>query len=450
MQSCWASVLRELLSDRAALYGVATKASQAMAGLVTAAFVLHYFSPGIQGFYYTFGTVLALQVFIELGLSAVINIFAAHEWSKLSLDQSGSIRGDPDALARLRALTRNVFRWYLIGGLLLLALLAIVGFWFFGTSPDSDAVSWKYPWLAMCLLASITFGMTPAWALLTGCGQLASLNAFRMAEVVIRSVVLWACVAWGASLWSAVAASAFSAGAGMAFLALRYRRFFATLLETSRRGEFNWRRDVAPIQVRFAISWLSGYFAFSLFTPAMFHFHGAEDAGRIGMTWALVGGLSGVSSTWLQVQAPKFAMMVARKQFEQLDRVAWRTTLIGTSIFLAGSGVGLGALLLLEAHRPEIAGRLLPLGPIVVFLGAEFLQQISMVQSTYLRSFKQEPFLKVSLASGFVTGIGTILLTPSMGAYGPATSYFLGIVIALAWGTAIFFRMKQRWTSTTA
>ena len=435
--------------DRAALYGVATKVAQGAAGLITAAFIVRYFSPAVQGFYYTFATVLALQIFLELGLSGVINIFAAHEWAKLSLDQDGAIRGDHNALGRLTSLTRHVFRWYLYGGLLLLVLLAFIGLWFFGTNQDAEVVSWRYPWLAMCLLAAITFFMTPAWALLTGCGQLASLNAFRMVEIAVRYGVLWACVASGASLWSVVVATVVSSVAGLIFLVLRYRRFFGTLLEKGTASDFNWRRDVAPLQTRYAIGWLGGYFAFSIFTPAMFHFHGAEEAGKLGMTWAIVSSLSGVAGTWLQVQAPKFAMMVARKEFRNLDRTAWRTTLIGALIFLAGSCVGLGLFLLLEVRRPEIAGRLTPVGPIVVFLVAGLLYQVSAVQSTYLRSFKEEPFVGISLVSGFVTGIGTILLTPSMGAYGPAVSYLMGMAIALLWGTSIFVRKRRIWTSPT-
>jgi O-antigen/teichoic acid export membrane protein len=159
-----------------------------------------------------------------------------------------------------------------------------------------------------------------------------------------------------------------------------------------------------------------------------------------------VSGLSGVSGAWLQVQAPKFAMMVARKEFGDLDHAAWRTTLIGVLVFLAGSCIALGGLLLLEAHRPWIAGRLTSFGSIVLFLIAELLHQVSMVQSTYLRSFKQEPFLGISLVSGFVIGVGTLLLTPAMGAYGPAVSYLLAITIALLWGTAVFVRKRRQWS----
>ena len=445
-----AQLLKEMITDRAALYGVATKVAQGAAGLVTALLIVRYFSPAVQGFYYTFANLLALQIFLELGLSGVITTFAAHEWAKLSLDRDGALQGEQHALSRLKSLAHKVWIWYLTGGLLLGALLVPLGLWFFSSQTDNEAVSWQYPWLAMSVIAVVNFVVAPAWALLTGCGQLATLNAFRLGETALRYGILWVSMAMGASLWSAVAALTGSTVVSCAFLVIRYRRFFGSLKRRVTRAELSWIGELAPLQARIAVSWISGYFAFSVFTPIMFHFHGAAEAGRMGMTWALIAGLSGIAGTWLQVQAPRFSVSVARKEFAALDYEARRTALISLLVFLLGGGVGLGALFVLEAYRPDIAVRFLPVGPLAVFLFAELLHQVSMVQSTYLRAFKKEPFLGVSVLSGIVIGGGTMVLTPSLGAFGPALSYLLGVTAALFWGTAIFASSRREWTLPTS
>jgi O-antigen/teichoic acid export membrane protein len=72
--------------------------------------------------------------------------------------------------------------------------------------------------------------------------------------------------------------------------------------------------------------------------------------------------------------------------------------------------------------------------------------QISSVQATYLRAFKQEPFLPLSVMGAVVIGLGTLLLTPSMGAFGAAVSYLMGMTVGLAWGTSIFMRYRKVWT----
>jgi O-antigen/teichoic acid export membrane protein len=431
------------LADRAAIYAATTRAIQGAAGLVTAVFIFLYFSPAEQGYYYTFSSLLALQIFVELGLSTIITTFAAHEWAKLSLDHAGAIGGDPRALSRLQSLARQVFLWYLIGAALLLPILAVAGGWMFTVHGDQTDIPWVMPWLAMCVLTFLAFVLTPAWAFLTGCGQLASLNAYKLIETVLRYAVLWICMSASASLWSLVGALAFTTVASYLFLAVRHRSFFSSVLSTSESDKVSWKHELAPLQIRIAISWLSGYFAFSLFTPAVFYFLGPERAGQMGMSWAIISGLSGVAGAWLQVQSPSFAMMVAKGEFAKLDKSGTITALIGPAVFSIGALVVVATLYALELQRSPLISRLLPLGAMAVFLLAEFLHQISMYQSTYLRAFKQEPFMYLSVTSSITIAAGTLLLTPRLEAYGPALGYLAGVTIALIWGTLIFTKHRR-------
>jgi O-antigen/teichoic acid export membrane protein len=431
------------LADRASLYGLATKAFQAGGGLVSAVLVLRYFSPEVQGYYYTFANVLALQVFVELGLSTVITTFAAHEWSKLSLAPDGSPQGDRIAADRLKSLTRKVAIWYALAALIILVGLPLIGLWFFAVPGASVDVQWWYPWITLCLVASINFVLTPAWAILLGCGQVVQVNAYRMVETVLRYATLWILIYSGASLWSAVGAAAAPTLAALGFLWLRYSRFLCSLLERGHEQEVRWRHELLPLQSRIALSWISGYFAFSLFTPAVFYFLGPAEAGRMGLTWAVISGLSGVAGTWLQVQTPAIAMLAAKKDFRALDGMIARTAAIAVVVFALGSIAALAGLAWSGAHYPHIAARFLPGGVIAIFLFAECLHQISMAQSTYLRAFKEEPFFALSMTSGAIIGTGTLSLTPAAGSYGPALSYLLGVFVALAWGTHIFIAKRR-------
>ena len=64
--------------DKAVFYGLLSKLWSLCSGPVTAIIIATKFTPEIQGYYYTFATILALQVFIELGLGKVILQFASH------------------------------------------------------------------------------------------------------------------------------------------------------------------------------------------------------------------------------------------------------------------------------------------------------------------------------------------------------------------------------------
>ena len=83
-------ILHKAEIDRPVFFGLLTKIWAVGAGLVTAFLIVKHFSPAVQGYYYTFASLLALQVFVELGLGTVLVQFAAHEWSRLSLTSTGA------------------------------------------------------------------------------------------------------------------------------------------------------------------------------------------------------------------------------------------------------------------------------------------------------------------------------------------------------------------------
>jgi hypothetical protein len=445
-----AAVFKNLFGNRAVLAGLLTRFIQGITGPITAILILHFFSPEVQGYYYTFGSLLALQIFVELGLSAIITTFAAHEWAALTIGSDGRITGDPPALARLAALAHLVLRWYLSAAAALLAILLAGGAWFFGVKTASNNVEWIAPWAVLCGFTALNFVMTPVWALLLGCGQIRQVNSYRLVESVLRSAVIWSSIALGAYLWSAALSSIAVVLAGTLFLTVRYRRFFASLIRAPAAQDWSWRKEIAPLQLRVGLSWLSGYFAFSMFTPVAFYFLGPSTAGQVGMTWAFVSGLSGLAATWIQVRSPEFGMLVAQRDFAGLDALARRTAWVGPLVCAGGGICGILALALLSGLRPDLAARFLPIGAVCLFVTAETFQQISMVQSTYLRAFKKEPFMWVSLGAGGIIGAGTLILTTLMGGYGSALSYLIGISVALLWGTIIFVRFRKEWTSSPA
>jgi O-antigen/teichoic acid export membrane protein len=439
--------IKDLLVETAAAWSAAGKIMQAVAAPVTAALILVSFSPTIQGYYYSFSSLLALQIFLELGLATVITTFSSHEWVRLRLDDSGRVVGNGQALRRLSGLALTSFRWYLVAGLILFGVLALGGTFFLSIRDEGASVGWQTPWLLLCAASVLTFSITPIWALLQGCGQISEVYRYKFVEVLAKSIVLWSCITAGAGLWSAGLTALFSALLAACFLWTRYRQFLASLLAGFESSfSVNWLREVFPLQWRVAVSWISGFFAFYLFTPAIFLFEGPEAAGQMGITWAIVSGISALASTFAQTRAPHFAHLVADRRFEELDRQAVQTGTIGVVLSLACGLAATGALLLAGMYWPNIASRFLPVGPVVLFLASDVLHQISVTQSTYLRAFRREPFMILSLAFGALVATGTILLTPTVGVTGPAISYVVAQIIGLAVATRIFVRARKEWT----
>jgi len=86
--------LREHLGlDKAIGYTILGRAWASLAGLVTVALIAHLLSPAEQGFYYTFGSLIALQIIFELGFSFVILQMASHERAHLTISEDDEISG---------------------------------------------------------------------------------------------------------------------------------------------------------------------------------------------------------------------------------------------------------------------------------------------------------------------------------------------------------------------
>ena len=72
--------LRRFLGlDRAIVFTIMARGWSSLAGLVTLLLIARFLTGAEQGYYYTFGSLVALQIVFELGFSLVILQMASHE-----------------------------------------------------------------------------------------------------------------------------------------------------------------------------------------------------------------------------------------------------------------------------------------------------------------------------------------------------------------------------------
>ena len=121
----WAGV------DRAVFFSNAAQMMRLVTGPMTMALVLHYLTPEIQGYFYAFSGVVAMQVFLELGFSQNILQFASHEFSKLRFTAAQTLEGDPVARSRLISLGRLAFGYYAVAAVIVLLAVGIGGHVYF-------------------------------------------------------------------------------------------------------------------------------------------------------------------------------------------------------------------------------------------------------------------------------------------------------------------------------
>ena len=437
--------LNRLEVDQATFYAVALRGWQLVAGLVSVLLISRCFSPELQGYYYTFYAVLALQTFFELGLQIVVLNAASHEWAGLSRDAQGRIVGQSAAYSRLVSLGRWIAWWYgAVSGLFVVAV-GCGGCWFFSRAPSPD-IAWLSPWLTLVLLSGMLLWTLPFSALLEGCNQVTTVNRFRLIQAVCANLVVWTAIAWGAGLWTAPATMAARLLCDLYLLGVHSRRFFGAFWRTPTGPTIDWRKEIWPMQWRLAVSGVVSYFEFFLYTPIMFHYRGDVVAGQMGMTWSLLMAMQAGALAWVQARAPLFGRLVARRDFRELDRVYFRLTTISVAVLALGAVIAESCVWGLHASGHPLAARLLPPLPTGAFLLAIVLYQLPHCQSIYLRAHKREPLLVANVIACLSIGLLVWLLGSHYGPTGAAGGYLAVVALfILPYKTYLWWRCRRDW-----
>jgi hypothetical protein len=434
--------------DRAVLFGLLSKVWSVLSGPVSALLITSFFSPALQGYYYTFATVLALQVFVELGLGTVTQQFASHEWAHLKLEKNGEITGDASALSRLISLTQISMKWFLIGSLITAVGLSIGGYIFFSNTNNYN-ISWRIPWISLSVLTAMNMLFTPIWSILEGCNQVVKLYIFRLIQTVLINISIWTSVVGGLGLWAASVSTIVSIFAAVLFIFLRYKIFFKTLLFNKSVGpSIGWKKDMLPMQWRIAVSWISGYFAFSFFTPILFKYQGPVIAGQFGMSWNIINALGGMAGAWLSPKIPTFAILAGKKNYMELDILFWKIVKIVSLIIFSLSVATLLLILMLPLiHNSlfiKLSSRLLSPLPFGILLMAQSLSVFSTPFPAYLRAHKKEPLMLLSVISGLLIGILTYFLGKKYSATGIALGYLSVLLLNVPTVILIWYRFRKK------
>lgn len=434
--------------DRAVGFALLGRGWGALAGIVTLGFLVHFLTPKQQGYYSTFGSFMALQVFFELGLSLVLMQFASHERAGLEWTPQRTLEGDSVAKARLASLLRRGMLWYGLMSLAVLALIYPVGMFYFrhyglGGAP----VDWQGPWLFLSVAVAGGLLFTPLWAVLEGSGLVAEVVAAQLVGGIINSLLFWLMLLLHWGLYAAPLGGLASTVWVIGWLAVRQRGFLRDLWGAARPGiEVRWREEIWPFQWKIALSWLSGYFIFRTFSPLLFALHGPVSAGQMGLSLSVTAAISAIALGWVTTKAAPFGSLVARRDWAQMDRMffpcLWQST---AALILEETGFWLLRLELHHIHH-RLDGRLLDPLPLGLLMGATVVSHIAAAQSIYLRAHKQEPFLLPSLLGGVLISLSSLLLCRPFGATGMMAGYLaVSLTVGLGLGTAIFVQKRRQW-----
>jgi hypothetical protein len=402
--------------DKAVGFGVINRMWSVLAGPLTILLISQYFSKEEQGYYYTFYSLIGLQVFFELGLLTVLAQFSAHEFAYLSWGPKGAVTGSEPHLDRLIDLLGKGFKWYTICAILLVTSLIPAGLLFFiqPTHIETTTLNWQLPWILTVIGVGCNLLLIPFYGIITGSGDIASIQKRELMGAITSSLIGWFVIACGGGLFAIPAVTSGSLIVGTVYLLKSkphlVKSAFSNAFGTLKSNHtVSWWGDVWPMQWKVALSWISGYFIFQLFTPVLFKYHGPIVAGQMGMTMAIWSAILGICTIWASVKSPVFGKLIATKKWQELDKefykILWQSTLISILI------CSLALIIVYTLQEYTIIGeRLLPVKYIAYLFIALIIQVIINNFAVYLRAHKKEPYLLLSIFAGLLQGTCVIVI----------------------------------------
>jgi hypothetical protein len=395
------------------------------------------------GYYFTFSSITALQIFFELGVSFVFLQFFSHLKAKIVINHSGLIEGDEYSLTKIKFYFDFLIKWYSTVSIVFLSTIPIFGTLFFNNQGDQPLQLWIYPWLWLCLLTSINIFLSAIISMFEGLGFLSEIAKLRSWNIVASFIVSIFLIVFDAGLYIVVCGPLCTLIFYLYWI-YKKRKILTSIYKINKTKNFNWTNDILPYQWRISVSWLSGYFIFNALNPYIFYQYGPEISGKVGFCLSLFSAALTISSTWINASIPRLNHLISvgnrielNKRFLayfSLSAITYLTIFL--TLFLIKY--------LSDMYNLTFSIKTIELPTFITIGTMYFIHLISGNLATYVRSHLVEPFVSVSLATATLFLFAASLKTESV------ISLFVMLNIISTLGLIyIFYYFKNYYTATS-
>jgi hypothetical protein len=391
--------------------------------------------------------VLGLQVFFELGLGFVILQTVSHLMADLRLDKH-TLLGNPVSLGRLGRLFADALRWYAVVSLLFIAVVLVAGLLIFGREPTSATVAWRATWLVLVPVFGASILTNAVLSILEGLGLVASVAKVRLLQSLLAMSALWLGLNAGLKLASLVAMHSANVLVAILFVLTRHRKLLLNIYRArAPRGVINWRSEIWPFQWRIAVSWTAGYLGSQAITPIVFNQVGAVAAGQLGLSLTLMGAVSSMAMAWVTTKSPTFGRLVAQQRYAELSALYKRAERHAVAAALTATALVVAIVTVLANYWPLLGGRFVTTGAVALLAAATVFNVQISARAVYLRGFRREPFMALSVSTGLGICVAALGLAGPLGTAGVVAAY-AGVTIAVAalWARPLFYRCQREYT----
>ena len=370
-----------------------------------------------QGYYFTFASILGLQILFELGLNQVIVQLISHEMAFVSFSDVNGFQGDDLRINRIKSIIALFRKWYRVAASIFFSVTLALGLWMFwleGSIPLDQLVG---PWFILVLTTSLSLLMSPLLAVIEGFDKVGQVARLRLIQSIGGYILTWGALYYGLGLWATVFIP-LTAVTGSFYWLYRnkYLKELGKRTDSLSKHLVNWRKEIFPFQWKIAVSWISGYILFQLFTPIVFINLGAIAAGKLGLSITIFSSLQAVGISWINSKIPQLTRHISRGEKQEIaidfTKGVIRSALFTTFMY----GAVLITVYSLDKIGIEAVSRLADFGTLLCIAITNIANVLVYGAATYMRSHRTEPMLLASVFCAILT-LGVVFFVSEYGLF---------------------------------
>jgi O-antigen/teichoic acid export membrane protein len=336
-------------------------------------------------------------------------------------------------------------RWTAIVTVVILPITYIIGILFL--EDTNTEVNWKFPWLLYNIGALLSFVNSILLAFFEGCDSVKKVQIIRLKITVLSTIIILIGLILNFSLYALSISLLVSSIYGTLTLYYKYKKNIHIFYYKNKESYYDWGPEIFLLLRKYIVSWSSGFIIFQLFTPIMFHFHGAVEAGKIGISIAVFTAIFSVSNIWTTSIIPKINIAIAKSEFVKLNYIFNKHFILTICTYVLGSIV-FYILFFIFHDKFDFFDRFLNIRSLTLLNLGWFAQLFIHNLAIYLRSHKEEPLLVPSVYSAIYVVSTTIL----SGFYLSIDFFFIGFVTLFLWflpWVIILYKRKKRFNMSS-
>lgn len=385
-----------------------------------------------QGQFYTFLSLAAAQFFFDLGAGFVLANIAGREMADVGIDDPNDI--EIDSFQKLKPIIVFALRWSAVAGLVLIAVLGVVGYLLFSDGkPDAEYLT--NIWIVYVVFIAFTMIFHLFLRLFEGVGFVVEAALSRSIQSFVNIVCLYTFAVMGLGIASMVVAAVIALLVAILYFLLSSRQIRASFKKLAERtSDIKWVKDVLPFQTKVAMTWLSGYVIFQSQIPFLYRFAGPVEAGKLGIAVQILQALNTSVNIFLVYNIKNWTNLAKNNDIEALNRDFLKVLTLTVGLMITACAAILSVVFALDYFEFTIVERFPALSLLTVYAVAACFNQIFFALGYYFRARGEEPLWWLSvLASIGVLAIPLYLgdeftVEAAIYSFSGFTTTFLGIL----------------------